>query len=472
LVLLSEESVVQNQKERVALISMLSSGALAVAKFAIGFLTGSIGLISEGVHSSSDFVATVVTWWAVRISDKPADANHHFGHGKMESMAALFEVLLLFGAAGWIALEAGKRLLGEPHVIEAAPIAIAILVVSIVVDFWRVRALRRVTKATRSPALEADALHFLSDMLASGVVLVGMIFVIYGYLTADAVAALVVACFILTAAVRLGIRTFNSLVDAAPADDGPAVSSLVSQIPQVIAVERTRLRVAGATLFVELTIAVSRTMPLDRVATLKVEVIEAVQRKFPNAEVTVTTEPRALDDETIETRIRVIASNQGAAVHRLTVQRVSGRLSISLDLEVAADLSVTESHDIASELETAIREELGRATEIDTHIEPMMGSWLRGEEVSAKQSRALQEALSSAAGQTGIVRHIHDVRVRRTDLGLIVNFHCEVPAEMGVTEAHDAVDELERQVRTLHPEVTRVIGHAEPQGLTTAASPR
>jgi cation diffusion facilitator family transporter len=128
----------------------------------------------------ADFLKHSATRWAVRISDKPADANHHFGHGKMESMAALFEVLLLFGAAGWIALEAGKRLLGEPHVIEAAPIAIAILVVSIVIDFWRVRALRRVAKATGSPALEADALHFLSDMLASGVVLVGMIFVIYG----------------------------------------------------------------------------------------------------------------------------------------------------------------------------------------------------------------------------------------------------------------------------------------------------
>jgi cation diffusion facilitator family transporter len=458
-----------NQKERVALVSMLSSGALAVSKFAIGFLTGSIGLISEGVHSSSDFVATVMTWWAVRISDKPADENHHFGHGKMESMAALFEVLLLFGAAGWIALEASRRLLGEPHEIEAAPIAIAVLAVSIVVDFWRVRALRSVAKASGSPALEADALHFLSDMLASGVVLVGMIFVTYGYTAADAIAALVVACFILAAAVRLGIRTFNSLVDAAPAEDGPAISSLVSQIPEVVAVERTRVRMVGATLFVELTIAVSRALPLDRVATLKAKIIEAVRRKFPNAEVTITTEPRALGDETIETRIRVIAANQVAAVHRITIQRINGRLSISLDLEVAAHLSV-EAHEIASELETAIREELGLATEIDTHIEPMAESCLRGEEVSAEQNRALQEALSSAAEQIGIVRHVHDVRVRRTDLGLIVNFHCEVPVEMAVTEAHEAVDELERRIRSVCPEVMRVIGHTEPQAMIRRSS--
>jgi cation diffusion facilitator family transporter len=460
----------QDQKQRVALISMLSSGALAIAKFAIGFLTGSIGLISEGVHSSSDFVATVMTWWAVRVSDKPADENHHYGHGKMESMAALFEVLLLFGAAGWIALEAGKRLLGEPREIEAAPIAIAVLLVSIVVDFWRVRALRRVAKASGSPALEADALHFLSDMLASAVVLVGMIFVTYGYMTADPIAALVVACFIVTAAVRLGIRTFNDLVDTAPAENGLAISSLVSRMPEVVAVERIRVRMAGATVFVELTIAVSRALPLDRVAALKAEITETVRRKFPNAEITITTEPRALDDETIETRIRVIAANQSAAVHRITVQRVNAGLSIGLDLEVAANLSVTEAHDVASELERAIREELGAATEIDTHIEPMTGSALRGEEVTAEQTRALQEALSSAARETGIVRHVHDVRVRKTDLGLIVNFHAEVPAEMAVTEAHEAVDELERRVRSLHPEVTRVIGHTEPLALTTVTT--
>jgi cation diffusion facilitator family transporter len=452
----------QKQKERVALISIASSGLLAIGKFVIGALTGSIGLISDGVHSSSDFVATVVTWWAIRVSGKPADEGHHFGHGKMESMAALFEVLLLFGAAGWIAFEAGKRLLGEPHTIESARIAIAALVVSIVVDFWRVQALRKVAKATGSPALEADALHFLSDMLASAVVLVGMILVAYGYGSADAVAALIVACFILVAAVRLGQQSFNALVDAAPSGTDSVITALVSEIPEVARVERVRVRTAGATLFIEIAVTVGRSLPLDRVAALKVEINEAVQKRFPGAEVTVIVDPRALDNETIETGVRVIATNQGAAIHRLTIQRIEEKLSIGLDLEVAADMSSRSAHDIASRLEAVIREEFGQDTEIDTHIEPMAANWLNGQEASEEQHRQIEEALRSIAAQGGVIRDVHDIRIRKTEVGLIVNFHCHVQAELPITKAHDAVDEVERKLRTLYPEVARAVGHAEP----------
>lgn len=453
----------QKDKEQVALVSMLASGGLAIAKFAIGFVTGSIGLISEGVHSSADFVATLITWWAVRVSHKPADADHHFGHGKMESMAALFEVALLFAAAGWIAFEAISRIFGEPHVIDGAWIAIAVLVVSIIVDFWRVRALRRVAKATGSPALEADALHFLSDMLSSGVVLIGMVFVAFGYMSADAVAALIVSCFIVVAATKLGRRVFDTLVDAAPEGAHGVIAAKVSRIPEVITVERIRVRTAGATLFVELAVAVSRSLPLDRVAALKARIVDTVQREFPNAELTVVAEPRAVDDETIETHVRVIAANRGAAIHRLTIQQIKDRLSISMDIEVKASLTVKQAHDIASELEEAIRDDLGEDTEIDTHIEPMAANWLDGREIPDDQYLVLQSVLVSAAEQGGIVKEVHNVRIRSTELGLIVNFHCRLPPDMMVTDAHAAVDEVERHVRSLRPEVARVIGHAEPQ---------
>lgn len=452
-----------SEKERVALVSMLASGGLAIVKFAIGFLTGSIGLISEGVHSSADFVATLITWWAVRVSNKPADDVHHFGHGKMESMAALFEVALLIGAAGWIASEAISRLFGEPHVIDGASIAIAVLIGSIIVDFWRVRALRRVAKATGSPALEADALHFLSDMLSSGVVLVGMVFVAMGYMSADAIAALIVAGFILVAAFKLGRRSFDALVDAAPSGADSIIAAQVSQIPEVLNIERTRVRAAGPTLFVELAVAVSRTLPLDRVSEVKDQIIEAVQREFPNAELTIVTEPRAVEDETVETSVRVIAANCGAAIHRLTIQRIGKKLSISLDIEVNAELSVDQAHGVASALEKAIRDELGQNVEIDTHIEPMSADWLDGTEVTGEQYLAVKQLLFSAAKRGGIVEDVHNVRIRSTELGLIVNFHCRLPPDMLVTDAHDAVDDVERKVRSLNPKVARVIGHAEPQ---------
>jgi len=448
----------QKEKERVALISMLSSAALALGKFAIGFLTGSLGLISEGVHSSSDFLATLVTWWAVRISNKPADDNYHYGHGKMESMAALFEVGLLFIAAGWIAYEATKRLTGEAHPIGAAPVAIGVLVISIVVDFWRVRALRKVAKATGSPALEADALHFLSDMLASGVVLIGVVFVTFGYFRADAIAALIVACFIFVAAIKLGRQTFASLVDAAPKGVDSAVSEAVNAIPDVLAIDRIRVRMAGAIPFVDLAVAVNRALPLGRVAAVKEEVIRAVHESVPRAEVTVETEPRSVADESVETQVRVIAANRGAAIHRLTVQRIGGRLSISLDIEVDATLSIDDAHALASDLEGAIRREIGNDSEIDTHIEPKAAEWLDGGQLSGERHHKIESSLIEFAAQGRMVSDVHDVRVRNTSIGLIVNFHCRLPPTMSVTEAHAAVDQLERQIRSQFPQVARAIG--------------
>ena len=187
----------QSEKERVALGSIAASGALTVAKGVVGLLTGSLAILSEAAHSLIDFGATVMTYFAVRISGKPADAEHHYGHGKVESVAALAETALLFLLSGVVIWEAVKRLLGEQgHVVEATTAAFAVVAVSVVVDFFRARLLYRVAHDTASEALEADALHFGSDMWSSIAVLVGLAGVALGYQWADSAAALVVALFV------------------------------------------------------------------------------------------------------------------------------------------------------------------------------------------------------------------------------------------------------------------------------------
>lgn len=178
---------------------MLISASFAATKLVLGLVTGSLALISEATQNTADFAATAITWWAVRLGDKPADANHPYGHAKVESLAALAEVVLLFTASVWIAYEAIERMITGHDEVDGSMIAIGVLVASIVIDSWRSRVLRQVAKETGSPALEADALNFFSDMLASGVVLIGMGFVALGYPIADALAALVVAGFILFA---------------------------------------------------------------------------------------------------------------------------------------------------------------------------------------------------------------------------------------------------------------------------------
>jgi cation diffusion facilitator family transporter len=241
--------------------SIAISAGLTVAKGIVGLTSGSLAILSEAGHSLIDLFATIITYFAVRISGKPADEEHHYGHGKIESVAALAATSLLFVLAAVVFWEAGARLLGkEAHAVEATFWAFAVIAVSIVVDFFRARLLYRVANQTSSQALEADALHFGSDMWSSLAVLVGLGGVALGFPWADALAAAVVAVFICIAGYRLGWRTIETLTDTAPAGAAERISAIANKVRGVVAVDRVRVRPAGTSLFAEIAVAVSRTL--------------------------------------------------------------------------------------------------------------------------------------------------------------------------------------------------------------------
>ncbi len=362
-----------------------------------------------------------------------------------------------------VIFEATQRLFGAlAHAVEATAAAFVIIVGSIAVDFFRARTLKRVAKATSSEALEADALHFGSDMWSSVAVLIGLCGVALGYPWADAAAAIVVAVFICIAGWRLGRRTINTLTDTAPAGVSERVAAIARLEPGVVAVERVRARPAGAVLFVDLGIGVSRTLPLDRVAAITERLSRDIRVELPNAEVTITTKPRALDNETVRDRVMMIARNRGLAIHHVAVQAISGQLSVSADLEVEGTQSLTAAHDIASRLEDAVREELGTNVEVETHIEPLAADVLAGRDATAARLGEVREALAALAAEVPDLGEVHDVRVRETDDGEIVNFHCRVDPALSVSAVHDMVDALERRLRRRFPAIRRVIGHAEP----------
>src|SRR5690242_7426733 len=289
-----------NVKQRVALGSIVASASLTLAKAVVGVLTGSLAILSEAAHSLLDLLATVMTYFAVRIADQPADEEHHYGHGKVESISALAETVLLFLLSAAVIWKAVQRLLASgEHVVEATLAAFAVIAASIVIDFFRARLLYRIAADTSSEALEADALHFSSDMWSSAAVLIGLGGVALGFEWADSVAAIVVAVFICIAGWRLGKRTINTLTDAAPAGLAERIAALTKRVRGVVRVERVRARPVGPTLFVDLTVAVSRTLPLDRVTSLKDGITKSIRAEMPESEVTVTIEPIALSDETV-----------------------------------------------------------------------------------------------------------------------------------------------------------------------------
>jgi cation diffusion facilitator family transporter len=451
-------------KEKAALGSIAASAALAAAKIVVGLFTGSLAILSEAGHSTLDLSAAVLTYFAVRISAKPADAEHQYGHGKVESVSALAETALLFVLTVAVIWQAVSRLAGvEPYTVKATAAAFAVIAGSIVIDFFRGRRLRRVAQETASEALAADALHFSSDMWSSIAVLIGLGGVALGLKAADAVAALVVALFICLAGWRLGRRTIDTLTDTAPAGVSERVATIARRVPGVVGVSRVRARPAGAVLFVDLGVTVSRMLPLDRVAAIKSALTHAFRAEMPRAEVTITTEPSALDDETVRERVMMIARARGLAVHHVAVQTVSGRLSVSADLEVDGMLPLAAAHDIASGLEQALRDELGTGVEVETHIEPLPADVLSGRDAPAARTAAMAEALTSIAGEIAGLGEVHDVRVRETPEGEIVNFHCRVDPGLSVRAVHDLVDAVEAGLRRRFPTIQRVIGHAEPR---------
>jgi cation diffusion facilitator family transporter len=453
----------QLEKERVALTSIAASAAMTIAKGLVGLTTGSLAILSEAGHSLIDLGAAIMTYAAVRVSGKPADEEHHYGHGKIESVSALGETALVFLLSGIVIWEAVKRLIEhEPHVVVATNWAFIVMAASVVIDFFRARALARVAKATQSQALEADALHFSSDLWSSLAVIAGLFGVSFGLWWADSVAALTVALLVCIAGWRLGRRTIETLTDTAPAGAVANITDIVEQVPGVVAVEDVRARGVGDKTFIDLTVAVSRTLPFDRVSDIKTAVAATLARKMPGVESVVTTDPIALDNETVLDRVMVIARNRALAVHHVTVHNIQDRLAIALDLEVDGRLSLAEAHELADGLEAAIAAELGTTVEVETHIEPLQPEDASGREAPPERVQAVLAALTELAASDRALRNVHNVRVRETDDGEIVNFHCRVDPEMTVQTVHEKVDALERALRQHSSLIKRVIGHAEP----------
>ena len=450
-------------KQRVAAISIAASASMAAVKFAVGIAIGSIALISEALHSSVDLIATVITWIVVRISDKPADAEHHYGHGKLESLSALGVIALLYILAGGIVVEAYSRLRdgAAPPTLTALPFVV--LVIDIAVNFWRARALHRTAIDTKSQALEADALHFASDVLGSFAVIIGLGLSAFGYVWGDSGAAIAVAILIALLGLKLGRRTIETLLDQAPQGASEKAETALLAIPGVVGVERLRVRMVGARHFVDATVQVPRTYPIDRIDAIKQKAQAAVSDALEDADLTFTAIPVARDNESVRERIMVIARNSGLAIHHVTVHDLGGKLTVSIDLEVDGEMPLNRAHDIAHTLEHAIRDEFGMDVEVDTHIEPLEPELPHGEDADSARVDVIQQTLTKLAAQSGAIGDVHNVRVRNTAAGEIVNFHCRATPAMSVIDVHDKVDEIERGLRRAFPSVKRVISHAEPE---------
>ena len=366
----------QREKKAVALNSVWAAVGITTLKIAVGFTTGSLGILSEAAHSGLDLVAAAITYLSVRVSDKPADADHQYGHGKVENFSAFIETGLLLLTCVWIVYEALKRLFFQEMHVRPSVWAFAVMGTSIVVDIWRSRRLRRIAEKYDSQALLADALHFSTDVWSSSVVVLGLALVRAGgrwsipwLAKADPVAALFVAGIVVQVSWRLARQTVDALLDAAPSGIRTRIIAEIYAVDGVLEVDRVRIRRGGSRYFVDVSVAMSRTVTFQKSEQVSTEVAERIRGLLPGADVVVNTVARAHLRESLFDRIRAVATRHNLNVHDISVQDLSGRLHVEQHVELDETLTLKDAHERVTELEAEMKNDMPEISTILTHIE-------------------------------------------------------------------------------------------------------
>ena len=457
-----------DEKNSVALRSVIAAVFLTTIKLLIGVTTGSLGILSEAAHSGLDLVAAAVTLFAVRLSGKPPDQQHTYGHGKIENLSALFETVLLLVTCVWIIYEAVQRLFFKEVTVELNIWAFVIVIVAIVVDWTRSRALSRVAKKFDSQALEADALHFSTDIWSSFVVFVGLIclqisnmFHIDWLAKADAIAALGVSGIVIYVSISLGKRTVIALLDGVPSGFHDELVAAV-KVSGVTAVKRLRVRRSGPEAFADITLVVSKDIALVKAHDIADLAEQAVKRLMPGADVVVHIDPDDNAYTDIVTTVRIIAGQRGLSAHGVRIYDIAGQFEIELHLEVPNDLNLGEAHALASDFEREIKEKIQQIRSIVTHLEPIGDGISLRNAVSVNEKLVVDTVLSLPM-QLGVPCKPHNITMFRVENDLTLSFHCTLDAGASLSDVHAFTERAEQFIRNTTPEVARIVIHTEPE---------
>ena len=423
----------QRQKNRVTTVSVGASLLLTCAKLAVGLLTGSLGILAEAAHSALDLVASVITFFSVRIAGRPADEGHPYGHSRVENLSAIVQGLLLLATASLIAYESLKRIFFEDVAVQASLWAFGVMGAGILVDLWRSRLLLRVAKRYRSRALEADALNFQADMLSSAAVIAGLGLVALGNALgrreilnkADAVAALVVGGFIIYKSASVLLRSTSVLLDRAPAGLAERVRRAAASVPGVVDAPFVRTRESGSRTFADVVVTVPRT-------TSAAEAHELTEK--------------------VEEAIRSVDRRADTVVH----------------VEVAPDLTLEEAHALVQRLGSALREEYPRLLKVNSHIEVAEPVPEEKREATAERPELLAR-IERVVLRAGMEARAHEVRLygpgetSDADGAVDVVIHLDFPPSTNVGEVHHRTELIEQVLRTEVQELGQVVIHAEPR---------
>ena len=474
---------------------MLAAGAMTLLKLAAGLLSGSLGVLSDAAHSGLDLVGATLTFFSVQVSDKPADEDHTYGHGKFENLSAFCEAILMAISCGWIIYEALNRIIHNSTELHHSVWPVLVLLTSIGVDYWRSRQLRAVAERTGSPALATDAFHFASDIWATLAVLCGLGASWLGDRNgiawlkyADPFAAVVVSLMILRLTLLLGRETVAVLMDEVPAETRRRLVREVEQVEGVLAVEQARVRRAGAGYFADLTLALPRRFTFEHTGELVQSATDAVHRALPTADIVIHTVPREARAESVFDRVRAVAARNNVSVHELSVQSHHGRLRVEQHVELDEKMTLRLAHGFVSALEAEI---LREAPEIDAVLTRFAEHWdkslddliveaagdtfasagvtkesepatIEQPEEMVEEDRKIEHALRTTAHLFPEIVDVHEITVVHAAEHIYLSCHCTLPDDLAMQQVHVVITALEDRFKLECPEVQRVTIHPEP----------
>lgn len=463
-----DETLRNKKKINIAFSSMLAAIFIVVMKFLAAYLSGSLGVLSELFHSSTDLIATIATIISVKYSSKPPDEMHNYGHEKIESFSALFQVIILVGMCAYLIYESIERILNHVPV-NISIFTFSIIIICIFIDISRSRALKKVAVETKSQALEADSLHFASDVWSSIVVLIGMVFTYFNLTPlADPVSAIIVSVLIVIATFRLTKKAFDALMDRVPAGLREKISQEVSSVDGVEGIKKFRIRSSGSKIFIDMVILIARTKLFSKTH----EIMDSVERKIrdiaPDSDIVIHSEPTVTKNETINDKIRLIVNNEGFKCHDIFSHKIDNEIYSELHVEIDDTNDLDLAHKKISTLEDKIKNEIPLISKIKIHLDEPSELLFNTTDVTSKSKELIRNIENILKG-IKYVKKYYDIKVINSNDKLRISLNCEFDKNFTFEEVHEKVTILESKIylhiKELYPNLSNVIIHAEPTNL-------
>lgn len=459
------EELRNKKKINIAMSSMYAAIFIVVIKFFATYLSGSLGVMSELFHSSIDFVACIATIISVKYSSKPPDEQHNYGHEKIESFSALFQVIILIGMCAYLIYESIERIINHVEVHISIFTFVAILI-CIFVDFSRSRALLKVAKETKSQALEADSLHFSSDIMSSVVVLIGMVFTYFGlFPLADPLSAMLVSIIIIITTFRLTKKAFDSLMDRVPQGLREKISKEISTMQGVEGIKNFRIRSSGSNIFIDMVILISRIKMFSTTHEIMDSVEKRIKELAPNSDIVIHSEPIETKNETINDKIRMIVNSEGFKCHDIFSNKMDNDVFSELHVEINDTNDLNLAHKKISELENKIIKAIPVISKVKIHLDEPSELLFDTVDITSKSNELIRN-VENILKEKEYIQNFYDIKVISSNDKLRVSLSCEFDKGLSFDDVHDKVTILESKIylhiKELYPNLSNVIIHAEP----------